>query len=187
MSPSNPAQEAFEQWRRSVEDGMQAWLRAVTPPGASQPAPPPPSGFLDFAQFWRPFLGQALEIWQQAAAKGQLTPEFAQTWKTTVDQSIEAWSKALAQAMASEGFAAALGRHLDQMLAAQAPWKKGYEQYTETALKGLGLPSRSQVVGVASQVVGLEERLEAIEDRLDELARLLRTPRRPAKGGKEKR
>jgi hypothetical protein len=42
-------------------------------------------------------------------------------------------------------------------------------------------------VGVASQVVGLEERLEAIEDRLDELARLLRTPRRPAKGGKEKR
>ena len=116
-----------------------------------------------------------------------MSPEFAQQWKAFLDQWIEVWSKALGQAMGTEGFAQALGRYLDQILTAQGPLKKGMEQYTDQALRTLGLPSRSQVVGVASQLVALEERIEGLEDRLDEIKRLLRegTSRvdRPAEAG----
>jgi hypothetical protein len=92
-----------------------------------------------------------------------------------MDHWIETWSQVMGQAMASEGFAQGLGRYLDQYLAVQGPLKKGLEQYNDAALRTLGLPSRGQVVGIASQVVGLEERIEKLEDRLDELKGLLVT------------
>jgi hypothetical protein len=196
MAEPNPIQDAFDVWRKALDEGTQTWLRAFGPPAAS-PFPPPP----DFSQLWRPILAQGMELWQKAAAQGGVSPEFAQQWKAFMDQWLEAWSRALGQAMASEGFAQALGRHVEQTLAAQEPLRKGMEQYTDQALRTLGLPSRAQVVGVAAQLVGLEERLEALEDRLDELRALLaprpRAPeegegrrpaatRRPRRGGEER-
>ena len=121
-----------------------------------------------------------MEIWQKAAAQGGVSPDFAQQWKSFMDQWIDVWSKALGQAMGTEGFAQALGRYLDQTLAAQGPLKKGMEQYTDQAVRTLGLPSRSQVVGIASQLVALEERIEGLEDRLDEIRRLLGPTAGPA-------
>ena len=169
MTTQNPVQDALEIWKKALEDGTQAWVRAL----GQTPTPQPPSGAPDFSQFWRPILVQGMEIWQKAAAQGGVSPEFAQQWKMFLDQWIDVWSKALGQAMATEGFAQALGRYLDQMLAAQAPARKAMEQYTDQALRTLGLPSRGQVVGVASQLVALEERIEGLEDRLDEIRRLL--------------
>jgi Poly(R)-hydroxyalkanoic acid synthase subunit (PHA_synth_III_E) len=127
----------------------------------------------DFSQFWRPILGQGMDLWQKAAAQGGVSPEFTQQWKAFLDQWIDAWAKALGQAMGTEGFAQALGRYLDQTLAAQGPMRKGMEQYTDQALRTLGLPSRGQMIGVASQLVALEERIEGLEDRLDEIRMLL--------------
>jgi Poly(R)-hydroxyalkanoic acid synthase subunit (PHA_synth_III_E) len=166
----NPVQDAFEIWKKALDDGTQAWVRALGQAAPSQAAPPP-----DLSQFWRPILGQGLDLWQKAAAQGGVSPEFAQQWKAFLDQWIDTWSKALGQAMATEGFALALGRYLDQTLAAQGPLRKGAEQYTEQAIRTLGLPSRSQVVGLASQLVSLEERIEGLEDRLDEIKNLLDT------------
>ena len=165
----NPVQDALDIWKKALEDGTQAWVRGL---GQMQGAQAP-SGAPDFSQFWRPILGQGMDMWQKAAAQGGVSPEFAQQWKAFLDQWIEVWSKVLGQAMGTEGFAQALGRYLDQTLSAQAPLKKGMEQYTDQALRTLGLPSRAQVVGVASQLVALEERIEGLEDRLDELRRLL--------------
>ena len=169
MTAQNPVQDAFEIWKKALEDGTQAWVRAL----GQSASPHPPPGAPDFSQFWRPILGQGMDIWQKAAAQGGVSPEFAQQWKAFLDQWIDVWSKALGQAMATEGFAQALGRYLDQTLAAQGPLRKGMEQYTDQALRTLGLPSRSQVVGLASQFVALEERIEGLEDRLDEIRRLL--------------
>src|SRR5262245_55475689 len=169
MSNPNPVQDAFEIWKKALEDGTQAWVRAL----GQSAAPQPPPNIPDFSQFWRPILSQGMELWQKAAAQGGVSPEFAQQWKTFLDQWIDVWSKALGQAMASEGFAQALGRYLDQTLAAQGPLKKGMEQYTDQALRTLGMPSRGQMVRVASQLVALEERIEGLEDRLDEIRRLL--------------
>jgi len=167
MATANPTQELFDLWRRSVEEGTQAWLRTM-----GQAATPAAPSF-DFSQFWRPLLSQGMDVWQKAAAQGKVSPEFMQQWKTFMDQWIEAWSRALGQAMSTEGFAQALSRYLDQYLAVQGPLRKSLEQYNDTALKTLGLPSRGQVVGVAAQVVSLEERIERVEDRLDELKTLL--------------
>ena len=181
MTTQNPAQDAFEIWKKALEDGTQAWVRSlghVQPPPASGTAP-------DFSQFWRPILGQGMDMWQKAAAQGGVSPEFAQQWKAFMDQWIEVWSKVLGQAMGTDEFAQALGRYLDQMLGAQAPLKKGMEQYTDQALRTLGLPSRAQVVGVASQLVALEERVEGLEERLDEIRRLL-APAAPAAPPREK-
>lgn len=169
MNPQSPLHDAFEIWKKALDEGTQAWVRAL----GQAPPPEVPPGMPDFSQFWRPILGQGMELWQKAAAQGGVSPEFAQQWKTFMDQWIETWSRALGQAMATEGFAQALGRYLDQTLAAQGPLRKGAEQYTDQALRTLGLPSRGQVVGVASQLVALEERIEGLEDRLDELRRLL--------------
>ena len=182
----NPVQDAFDIWKKALEDGTQAWVRAL----GQTPAPQATPGAPDFSQFWRPILSQGMEIWQKAAAQGGVSPEFAQQWKTFLDQWIDVWSKALGQAMATEGFAQALGRYLDQTLIAQGPLKKGMEQYTDQALRTLGLPSRSQVVGVASQLVALEERIEGLEDRLDEVRRLLGpttgAPDRPGETGQRR-
>jgi hypothetical protein len=190
MTTPNPAQDAFDIWRKALDEGTQAWVRAL----GQSPTPPPAAGAPDFSQFWRPILGQGMELWQKAAAQGGVSPEFAQQWKTFLDQWIDAWSKALGQAMATEGFAQALGRYLDQMLTVQGPLKKGIDQQTDQALRALGLPSRGQVVAIASQLVALEERIEGLEDRLDDIRRLLdkasgeprptgtRRPVRPASG-----
>ena len=174
MTTSNPVQEMFDLWRKSLEEGTQAWLRVASQTAAPQPSPTASGLPFDFTQFWRPLLTQGMEIWQTAAAQGALTPEFMQQWKNLMNRSIEAWSRALEQAMGTEGFAQALGQYLDQWLTIQAPLKKGLDQYNDAALRTLGLPSRGQVVSLASQVVALEERLEGIEDRLDELRTLVR-------------
>jgi hypothetical protein len=184
MSPSNPGPDAFELWKRTLEEGTQAWLRALgqtagsptAGPPASPANPPPP---VDFSQFWRPILGQGMEMWQKMATpQGSVDPDFARQWKGFLDQWIEAWSKGLAQAMGSEAFAQALGRYLDQTLVATAPLKKAVDQQTDAGLRALGLPSRSQVVGLASQLVALEERIEGLEDRLDALKGMLSDVRR---------
>jgi hypothetical protein len=177
MTPPNPAQEMFDLWRKSLEEGTQTWLKMMGQAAPGPPAPPPFPGSLpplDVTALWRPLLTQGLEIWQKAAAEGALTPEFVSQWKNLMNQSIETWSKALEQAMGTEAFAQALGRYLDQWLVAQPPLRKGLEQVNDTALRTLGLPSRAQVVGLASQVVALEERIEGIEDRLGEIRNLLR-------------
>ena len=169
MTTQNPFQDAFEVWKKALEDGTHAWVRAMD----QASSPRAPSGMPDFSQFWRPILGQGMDLWQKAAAQGGVSPEFAQQWKAFMDQWIEVWSQALGQAMSTEGFAQALGRYMDQFLAVQGPVKKAMDQYNDAALKTLGLPSRGQVVGVAAQVVSLEERIERLEDRLDELKALV--------------
>ncbi|MGH7321262.1 MAG: hypothetical protein ACRELA_16765 [Candidatus Rokuibacteriota bacterium] len=169
-----PTQELLDLWRKGLEEGTQAWLRAMGQGGAPQaPLGLPPAAF-DFTQLWRPLLSQGMEVWQKAAAQGALTPEFMQQWKNFMNQWIETWSKTLEQAMGTDAFAQALGRQLDQWMAVQAPLRKGLEQQSDAALRTLGLPSRGQVVSLASQVVALEERIEGIEDRLAELKTLLK-------------
>ena len=88
-------------------------------------------------------------------------------WKQFVDQWIAAWAKVLEQAMSTESFAQVLGKQLESFLATAGPAKKAAEQQVEAGLSALGVPSRSQVVGLAWQLVQLEEKVDGLEDRLD--------------------
>ena len=146
----------FDMWRKQLEDSTQAWTRMV-----SQAAPPPAT---DPVAFWRPVLNSGLEQWARMFAQIPVSPDLASQWKQFLDQWIEAWSRVLGQAMTTESFAQLMGKSLEGMLAAQAPFKKQGEQAVEQAITALNLASRTQLTAVAKQIVELEERLERVED-----------------------
>jgi hypothetical protein len=79
----------------------------------------------------------------------------------------------LEQAMGTENFAQAMGKQLESFLNVSSPVKKAAEQQIEAGLATMGLPSRTQVIGLAKQMAGLEDKIESVEDRIDAvLARL---------------
>ncbi len=158
MSETPINQEFFSVWIRSMEQGMEAWLRLVGQPHTS-----------DASQFWRPMFGQSLDIWTQILKQGAGSPDVLVQWKRFLDDSVDAWSKVLEQAMGTEGFAAAMGKFLDQYLNAVGPMRKSLQSSNEEFLRTMNLPSRKQVTDLASQIVSLEARLEALETRIEDL------------------
>jgi hypothetical protein len=161
---ADPTQQLMDMWKKQVEDGSQAWLRML---GAPQAQP------LDPQAFWRPFMDQGIAAWSKVMTQGQASPDLMAQWKQFLDQWIGAWSRVLEQAMGTEAFAKTLGKQMEGFLNAASPAKKAAEQQIEGSLAGLGLPSRSQVVGLAKQVVLLEEKLEGFEDKLDAILKRL--------------
>ena len=151
-----PSQQLLDLWRKQMEDGTQAWLKMV---GQGQPADP--------QAFWRPFMDQGMAAWCKVMTQGATSPDLMGQWKQFLDQWIAAWSKVLEQAMSTEPFAQALGKQLEGFLNTAGPAKKAAEQQMEAGLSALGVPSRSQVVGLARQLVQLEEKVDGVEDRLD--------------------
>ena len=147
--------QLFDMWRRQLEESTQAWTRLVS----QAPAAPP-----DPMAFWKPVLNQGLEPWARMFAQTPASPDLMAQWKQFLDQWIEAWSRVLGQAMTTESFAQLMGKSLEGMLAAQAPFKKQGEQAVEQAVTTLNLASRTQLTAVAKQIVELEERLERVED-----------------------
>jgi Poly(R)-hydroxyalkanoic acid synthase subunit (PHA_synth_III_E) len=143
-------------WRRQIENGTQAWARMLA--GAPMPLT------LDPIAFWRPVLDQMVAVWTQVLSQMPVSPDLVAQWKQFLDQWIEAWSRAFGHVMGTEAFAQAFGQSLDQLMAVQAPFRKAGANAMETTLSVVGLPSRSQVTGVARQLVELEERVERLED-----------------------
>src|SRR5437870_6988244 len=163
---SGPSQ-LFEQWRKQLEEGAQAWMRLISQTTAAS-APPTP----DPTAFWRPVLDQGVQTWAKLFAQTPATPELLTQWKQFLDQWIEAWSRVLGQAMGTEQFAKLMGQSLDQMLVSAAPAKKVVDQQIEQTLQALNLPSRSQLIGIAKQLVELEDRIDRLEDSITKLRRL---------------
>src|SRR6266850_2146243 len=94
-------------------------------------------------------------------------------WKKQVEEGTRAWLKMLEQAMGTESFAQAMGKQLEGFLNQAGPVKKAAEQHIEATLAGLGVPSRSQVVGIAKQIIALEEKIDAVDDRIDTMLKRL--------------
>jgi polyhydroxyalkanoate synthesis regulator phasin len=157
-----PSQQLFDLWKKQVEEGAQTWLKML---GSGPPADP--------QAFWRPFMDQGMAAWSKVMTQGTVSPDLMTQWKQFLDQWIAAWSKVLEQAMGTETFAQAMGKQLESFLKAAGPVKKAAEQQVETALSALGVPSRSQMVGLAGQLVQLEEKVDGLEDRLDAILKRL--------------
>ncbi len=158
----NPSQQLFDMWRKQAEEGGQAWLKML---GQNQAVDP--------QAFWRPFMDQGMAAWSKVMTQGAPSPDLLAQWKQFIDQWIAAWSKVLEQAMGTEPFARAMGKQMEGFLAASGPVKKAAEQHTDAALSALGLPSRTQVVSLASQIVQLEDKVDGLEDRLDAILKRL--------------
>lgn len=167
----NPSQQLFDLWKKQLEDGGQAWLKMVGQ--GQQPVDP--------QAFWRPFMDQGMAAWSKVMTQGTPSPDLMAQWKQFLDQWIAAWSKVIEQAMSTETFAQAMGKQLESFLTTSGPIKKASEQQVEAGLSALGLPSRSQVVGLARQLVQLEEKVEGLDDRLDAILKRLNELGAPAK------
>lgn len=164
--PTSDGGDLFAMWRKQVEAGADAWMKAVRQMADQGQAPPPP----DPAQFWRQFsnLGPMGSVPFPGA--GPVDPQVLAQWKKFLDDWIAVWSRALEQAMQTEAFATALGKTLDQFLTVQGKARQAAERSGKAAIDALGLPSRDQVVALSRQMMDLEDRFEALEDKLDALA-----------------
>ena len=155
MSGTLPSEELLEQWKESMQRGMDAWLAMLG--RTAQP---------DISQYWMPFFSQGMAPLSQMLSQGA-SPELLQQWKQFLDQGIEAWSKALENAMASETFASAFGRYLDQHLATFGPMQKEMKKASEAYLRALGLASRTQIAEMTSQISWVESRIEELEGKIE--------------------
>lgn len=154
------AEQLFDLWKKQVEEGSQAWLRAL---GQGQPADP--------QSFWRPFMDQSMAAWSKVMTQGTPSPDLMAQWKQFLDQWIAAWSRVLEQAMGTDTFARMMGKQLEGFLNASGPAKKAAEQQIDASLAGLGIASRAQVVALARHVAQVEEKLDGLEDKIDRLLR----------------
>ena len=157
-------QQLFETWKKQLDEGAQAWARAL----GQNPAPPP-----DPLSFWKPAMEHGLQTWARIFASTPVTPDLMSQWKQFLDQSIDAWSRALGQVMNTDAYAQAMGRSLDQWLTSYAPAKKASDQSIEATLQAFNLPTRTQVTSLAKQIMDLEERLDRLEDGIATVLRRL--------------
>lgn len=91
------------------------------------------------------------------------------TWRTIRDANLDAWAKGMTSLVGTEVFAKAIGLQLDSLLAASAPVQGAVHQYMETYLAQVGMPSRGEVVSLATRLTNIEMRLDDMQAQLDEL------------------
>ena len=169
--PTSTPDDLFAMWRKQVEAGTQAWVKAAQEAASQGQVPNPP----DPTQFWRQFsnfgpLGGSPFPGSPFPGTGPIDPDVLAQWKRFLDDWLAAWSRALEQVMETEEFAQALGKTLDQFLNVQAKARQATEHSSKAVIDSLGLPSRDQVVGLARQMMDLEDRIESLADKLDALA-----------------
>lgn len=91
------------------------------------------------------------------------------TWRTIRDANLDAWAKGMTALVNTEVFSNAIGLQLDTLLAASAPIQKAVHQYMESYLAQINLPSRVEVVNLATRMTNIELRLDDMQAQLDEL------------------
>lgn len=96
------------------------------------------------------------------------------TWRTIRDANLDAWAKGMTSLVNTEVFAKAIGMQLDTLLAASAPAQKAVQQYMESYLAQVNMPSRGEVVNLATRLTNIELRLDDMQAQLDELLAAVR-------------
>ncbi len=96
------------------------------------------------------------------------------TWRAWRDATLEAWAKSMTALVNTETFSQAIGAQLDALLAVSGPVQQAVQQYMERYLAQAQLPSRNEVVTLASRLTNIEFRLDDMQAQLDELTDLVR-------------
>jgi polyhydroxyalkanoic acid synthase PhaR subunit len=95
-------------------------------------------------------------------------------WRSIRDANLDAWAKGMASFVNTESFAKSLGLQLDSMLAASAPVQQAMQEYMERYLAQVNMPSRGEVVSLATRMTNIELRLDDMQAQLDELLAAVR-------------
>jgi hypothetical protein len=96
------------------------------------------------------------------------------TWRTMRDANLETWAKSMTSMVNTDVFAKAIGLQLDTLLAASAPVQKAVQQYMESYLAQANMPSRGEVVSLATRLTHIEMRLDDLQAQLDDVLGAIR-------------
>lgn len=97
------------------------------------------------------------------------------TWRMIRDANLDAWAKSMSSMVNTEVFSKAIGAQLDTMLAVSAPLQKSINQYMETYLAQLSMPSRADVISQAERLTNIEMRLDDMQAQVDTMQAQLST------------
>src|SRR5216684_3367832 len=129
------------------------------------------AGAQQLFDLWKKQVEEGTRAWLKMAGQGQ-SPDPQAFWRPFMDQGMQAWSKVMTQGQPSPDLMSQW-KQLEGFLNQAGPVKKAAEQHIEATLAGLGVPSRSQVVGIAKQIIALEEKIDAVDDRIDTMLKRL--------------
>lgn len=96
-------------------------------------------------------------------------------WRTIRDANLDAWAKGMAALSGTDTFAKAIGMQLDTILATSGPVKQAINEYMESYLAQVNLPSRNEVVSLASRLTNIELRIDDMQAQLDEILAAVQT------------
>ena len=102
------------------------------------------------------------------------------TWRTIRDANLDAWAKGMTSFVNTDGFAQAIGLQLDSLLATSAPVQQAVHQYMDTYLAQVNMPSRDEVVSLATRLTNIEMRLDDMQAQLDDVLTAIRAVAAPA-------
>ena len=132
------------------------------------------------AEFWARSFRTWMEGW--IALAGQTVPGDAaaqdpiQLWRRSFDQWLEGWSVYFEETLSTPEAATASGRVLNAMLNIEKPLRQQTATNMQVLLEFFNLPSRSELLRVATQLNDtslrldeLQQQIEDLTDRLDSL------------------
>ncbi|WP_342599162.1 polyhydroxyalkanoate biosynthesis repressor PhaR [Psychrobacillus sp. FSL H8-0483] len=85
-------------------------------------------------------------------------------WKTFYEQTEANWTSAIHETLKKESFSEGMGETLNYYLQAQ----ELKNDTTESFLKSVNMPTRSEVADIASLIINVESKLDTLDDRFDE-------------------
>ena len=91
------------------------------------------------------------------------------TLKTMRDASLDSWSKILIDVVNSDAYAQATARWLDTYLTASKPLRESVESTATRVLTEFNMPTRDDVISIASRLTNIEMRLDDLDARFDEM------------------
>lgn len=91
------------------------------------------------------------------------------TLKTMRDASLDSWSKILIDVVNSDAYAQATARWLDTYLTASKPLREAVEATATRALTEFNMPTRDDIISIASRLTNIEMRLDDLDARFDEM------------------
>ena len=109
------------------------------------------------------------EIWREARDAS------LESWRSMRDSSMASWSKMMIEFVNSEAYSQATAQWLDAYLTVSQPFQQAVEKAMTQVLTGLNMPTRSDVISLATRLTNIEMRLDDLDAKLDDIQRSIRT------------
>jgi alkyl sulfatase BDS1-like metallo-beta-lactamase superfamily hydrolase len=104
------------------------------------------------------------------------------TLRTMRDASLETWSKMMIDVVNSDAYAQATARWLDTYLTASKPLREAVEATATRVLTEFNMPTRDDIISLATRLTNIEMRLDDLDARFDEVQVAPKSRSKAAKG-----